>query len=312
MSVDPLGPSYVARTLELPSGAVATLVRHGARDDTRGAVLYLHGYVDYFFQTHVAEHFARRGYDFYAVDLRRCGRSLRPGDAKFFVADLTEWDEELDAAVEAIRADGHKTLVVLGSSTGGLAVLLWLARRPDLPVSAVILNSPWLDLQGPSIMRSVGTQLIYLVARVKPDLVLPQGIAPAYGDSVHVSAHGEWDFDTEWKPLRGAPMYAGVLAAVRRGQARLHQGLGLNMPILLLHSERSRLDVTDWDPVALTADIVLDVEQMKHWADRLGHDVTTAAVPGGIHDLFLSAPPAREIAFAAVDGFLDRVEPAGS
>ncbi len=311
MSVDPLGPSYVPRTLELPSGAIGTLVRHRAGEDTRGAVLYLHGYIDYFFHHHVAEHFAQRGYDFYAVDLRRCGRLLRPGDAKFYATDLAEWDEELDAAVDAIRADGHENLVMVGHSTGGLAMPLWLAQRRDLPVSALILNSPWLDLQAPWVMRTLGTQLVYLVARFKPDLVLPQGVSPAYGDSVHASAHGEWDYDTDWKPLRGAPMYAGVLAAVRRGQARVHQGLGLGMPILLLHSERSRLDVTDWEPAAQGADVVLDVEQMKQWADRLGPDVTTSVVPGGVHDLFLSAAPARAIAFAAVDGFLDRVESAG-
>ncbi|MEI2732077.1 MAG: alpha/beta hydrolase [Dermatophilaceae bacterium] len=311
MSVDPLGPSYVSRTLDLPSGAIGTLVRHRAGRDSRGAVLYLHGYIDYFFHGHLAEHFAQRGYDFYAVDLRRCGRSLRPGDAKFYATDLAEWDEELDAAVEAIRADGHENLVMVGHSTGGLAMPLWLAQRRDLPVSALILNSPWLDLQAPWVMRTLGTQLVYLVARFKPDLVLPQGVAPAYGDSVHASAHGEWDYDTDWKPLRGAPMYAGVLAAVRRGQARVHQGLGLGMPILLLHSERSRLDLTDWEPAAQGADVVLDVEQMKQWADRLGPDVTTSAVPGGVHDLFLSAGPARAIAFAAVDGFLDRVESAG-
>lgn len=308
MTLDPLGAAYVPRTLALRDGSVATLVRHAAATNTHGAVLYLHGYVDYFFQTHVAEHFAARGYDFYALDLRRCGRSLRPGDAKFYADDLGEWDEELDAAVEAIRADGHEQVSMLGSSTGGLALVLWLARRRGLPVPAVVLNSPWLDLQGPWFMRTIGTQLIGLIARVKPKLVLPQGISAAYGDSVHVSAHGEWDFDTEWKPLRGAPLYAGVLAAVRRGHAQVHRGLGLRMPILLMHSDHSRLDITDWQEQAQGADVVLDVEQMKRWSDRLGDDVTTVAIPGGLHDLFLSAAPAREAAFRAVDEFLDRVE----
>lgn len=310
MGGDPLGPAYVSRTLPMRDGSVATLVRHAAADNSRGAVLYLHGYVDYFFQTHVAEHLAARGYDFYAVDLRRCGRSLRPGDAKFYVDDLTQWDEELDAAVEAIRADGHDRITPLGSSTGGLALVLWLARRRELPVPAVVLNSPWLDLQGPWLMRTVGTQLVHLLARVKPDLVLPQGISPAYGDSLHASAHGEWDFDTEWKPLRGAPTYVGVLSAVRRGHARLHRGLGLPMPILLLHSSRSRLDVTDWAPEAQSADVVLDVEQMKHWAGRLGPNVTTLPIQGGVHDLFLSGPSARAEVFAALDRFLDEVDPA--
>ena len=55
---------------------VATLVRLRAAAPTRRAVLYLHGFVDYFFQTHLAEFFTERGYDFYALDLRKYGRSL--------------------------------------------------------------------------------------------------------------------------------------------------------------------------------------------------------------------------------------------
>ena len=49
---------------------VATLVRlpvPAGRTAARGAVLYVHGFIDYFFQRHMAEHFAAAGYAFYAV-----------------------------------------------------------------------------------------------------------------------------------------------------------------------------------------------------------------------------------------------------
>jgi len=42
---------------------------------TRGAVLYVHGFTDYFFQTGLADFFAARGLRFYALDLRKCGRA---------------------------------------------------------------------------------------------------------------------------------------------------------------------------------------------------------------------------------------------
>ena len=45
--------------------------------DTGRAVLYVHGYIDYFVQEHMAEAFAAHGYRFYAVELRKYGRSLR-------------------------------------------------------------------------------------------------------------------------------------------------------------------------------------------------------------------------------------------
>lgn len=307
-TVDPLGPEYQVRTLPLRGAAVATLVRRAAEPNTAGAVLYVHGYVDYFFQTHLAEHFTDLGYDFYAVDLRRCGRSMRPGDAPFYFDDLAVFDEELDTAVEQIRADGHHKITVLGSSTGGLVSILWLSRRGGaVPVEAVVLNSPWLDLQEPWFMRTFGTQLIYLLGQVMPTFVLPQGISPAYGPSLHADHHGEWQFNTDWKPLVGAPTYAGVVAAVRRGHARVHRGLNLRVPILVMHSDKSRLGLRSWVPEAQSADCVLDVKQMTRWAPKLGEDVTDLTIDGGLHDLFLSAEPVRAHAFEQMDRWLEQV-----
>lgn len=56
----------------------ATLVRRNEPEHDR-ALLYVHGWNDYFFQTHLADYWNRRGFDFYAIDLRRYGRNLRPG-----------------------------------------------------------------------------------------------------------------------------------------------------------------------------------------------------------------------------------------
>ena len=71
---------YVSTELPLPDAprmpgepddvkVVATLVRRDEPRRSRRAVLYVHGWNDYFFQTHLADEFAARGIDFYAVDL---------------------------------------------------------------------------------------------------------------------------------------------------------------------------------------------------------------------------------------------------
>ena len=58
----------------------------------------MHGWNDYFFQTHLADAFADLGFDFYALDLRRYGRSLRLGQLRGFITDLDDYGPELDAA----------------------------------------------------------------------------------------------------------------------------------------------------------------------------------------------------------------------
>lgn len=304
---DILGPGYTSRTFFLRDDEVATLVHHPAAENTRGAVLYVHGFADYFFQTHVAEHFVQRGFDFYALDLRRYGRSLRPGDIPFFTRDLTEYYEELDLAVEQIRRDDHGSLVILAHSTGGLIAPLWLHDRQPEGVEALILNSPWLDLQGTWFRRTIGTWLIRAIGRVRPYAEIPAGVGPVYGESLHGDHHGEWAFDPVWKPVKGSTVRVGWLRAVRRGHARLHRGLDLRMPVLVMHSDKSRLGLKEWSPVAMRTDTVLDIAHIARWSTAIGRHVTTTRIEDGMHDLFLSKEPVRNQALTIMEEWLDNL-----
>ncbi|MBK7822873.1 MAG: hypothetical protein IPJ61_17895 [Tessaracoccus sp.] len=78
----PEEPTYA---LEPENSLVATLVRHDA-PRYPSALLYLHGWKDYFFQTHLADEIDGPGYDFYALDLAataaRCGLSSSPATSR--------------------------------------------------------------------------------------------------------------------------------------------------------------------------------------------------------------------------------------
>ncbi|MET0234537.1 MAG: alpha/beta hydrolase [Kibdelosporangium sp.] len=296
---------FEARTLPLAGGKFATLVRVPA-DEARGAILYVHGFADYFFQRHVAEHFTAQGYDFYAIDLRYYGRSLRDGDTPNFVLDIAEYYEELDAAVEMMRQDGHDRLTVMAHSTGGLITPLWLDARKEHPVDALILNSPWFELAEPWPARTIGTALIKGVGRIAPKLMLRKGLGGVYGHSIHKSHHGEWDFDLRMKPIEAFPVLAGWLRAIRIGHAKLQRGLDVRVPVLVLHSSRSWLRAKAWGPDAMTADTVLDVADMIKYGPRLGKRVTLVEIPDGMHDLFLSAEPTRTRTLREIDSWLAR------
>jgi len=294
------------RSLHLADGAVATLVRRRAQQASCGAVLYVHGFADYFFQEHVAAHFTAQGFDFYGLDLRRYGRSLTEEDTPNFVADLAEHFVELDEAARIIRAeDGHQSLVVIGHSTGGLIAALWAhARRNDHVLDALVLNSPWLELAEPWIMQTLGTTVIDVIGRFAPKFLVRKGLGPVYGESIHRDYHGEWDFNLQWKPLAAFPVLAGWLRAVRRGQALLHRGLDVRVPVLVLRSDKSLSHQKHWVPEAMSADTVLDVAHMAQFGPRIGQKVTVVTVSNGMHDLFLSAEPVRNQALSEVDSWL--------
>ena len=298
---DVLGPGYEARTLALADddegAVVATLVRHrppGAQDRrTARAVLYLHGWNDYFFQTGLAEHWTGRGAAFYALDLRKYGRSLLPHQTPNYTDDLAVYDEELDAAVAAIREDlgASARIMVMGHSTGGLVAALWVRRRADV-VSGLVLNSPWLELTGSRVARHLSMPVVAQLARSRPRTPLVTLDPGFYPRSVLQGQGGEWTYDESWRPTPYFPVRPGWLQAVLRGHAEVARGLDLEVPVLMAASRRSILS-TRWREEMRRADTVLDVDLLARRAVLLGPLVTVVRVDGGLHDLTLSAPEPR-------------------
>jgi alpha-beta hydrolase superfamily lysophospholipase len=283
---DALLPGFEARILEFPDDydgrALATLLRLPTGDARRGAVLYVHGFVDYFFQRHMAERFAAEGYAFHALDLRKYGRSLLPQQHANFCKDLAEYDAELSAAIDAIGAP----VLLVGHSTGGLICSLYAARgaRRD-QVRALWLNSPFFDWNVTPVKRA---QLGFaaLLGQAFPFLNDPKGLRREYGRSLHREFGGEWDYDLRLKPLLGFPVYFGWVGAVLAGQAKVHAGLEIACPVLCMHSDE--------------ADIVLDWRHIAKWGRTLGPRATVLAFPGGLHDLVLSRAEVREAVFAGL------------
>lgn len=302
---------FESATLSFPAdeeGPVdATLVRLRAQQPTGRAVLYLHGFNDYFFQAHVAERFVERGYDFYALDLRKHGRSIRIGQTPNFCRDLRVYYAEIDAAIALIAgSEDHNWLLLYGHSTGGLTASLYAndgAQRAQ--VSALFLNSPFFDLNLSAWRRRQAAIACRIGGRL-PRFPLGRGLGSLYGQSIHRAHRGEWEFNLEWKPLDSFPNYAGWLRAVVQGQQRLQAGLRIACPVLVMHSARS-LHALNWSDEYYAADAVLDVEHMRRYAPGLGHDVAVVAIEGGMHDLTLSRPPVREQVFDALFGWLNRL-----
>ena len=303
---DLLGAPYAATTYELAPDSegpvVATLVHRPALEPTGRAVLHVHGFADYFFQAVAADHWVARGYDFYALDLRKCGRSLLPHQRAHYVASLDEYYEELDRAWADVTAD-HEDVVVSAHSTGGLTCSLWLHDRGHRP-AGVFLNAPWLDMQGPALMRHLVMPAIGRLGRRRPTREVPRSVSGFYARSLHRDHEGEWDFDLTLKPVASFPVYAGWLRAIRAGQARVAAGLDVRAPILVACSTRSGHPASMADPAVISTDIVLDVEQIRRRAPLLGGHVTVAMIEGALHDVTLSAEPVRKIVFEELDTFL--------
>ncbi len=310
-------PGYWQHTMTLgpdPDGEgdlVATLVRAGEDKLGGHAVLLVHGFTDYFFHTEVADAFTDRGFAFYALDLHKCGRSWREGQTPHFTTDLARYDTELERALDIVAAaTGGAKVLVYGHSAGGLIVSLWLDRlqrrgaTAAKRVNGLVLNSPWLDLQGHTVLRTVGTAAIAAVSRFRKKLVVRSPTEGGYGTSLHRDYHGEFDYDLNWKPVGGFPVTFGWIHAIRRGHARLHRGLDVGVPNLILRSDHSVREVPDPEAIQ-RGDAVLDVKQIARWAGCIGNRTTAVPIADAKHDVFLSLAEPRAAAFRELAHWLD-------
>jgi alpha-beta hydrolase superfamily lysophospholipase len=309
---------YRQRTIPLgpdPDGEgeiVATLIRRGQPAPAKHAVLAVHGYTDYFFNAELADAFIARGFAFYALDLRKCGRSWREGQTPHFTTDLARYDDELECAAALIAEEtAAAKILAYGHSAGGLIMPLWLDRlrrrgaTSTLGIGGLVLNSPFFDLHGPAIMRATVTSAAMRAAsRLGSKRVIRGTTDGGYGTSLHRDYGGEFDYNLAWKPLGGFPVTVGWIHAVRRGQAQLHRGLDVGVPNLILRSDKSIPETKD--PATMQrGDAVLDVAHIARWAGCVGNRTTIVPVADARHDVFLSLAEPRQVAYRELFAWLD-------
>jgi alpha-beta hydrolase superfamily lysophospholipase len=305
---DAMLPGFESLTLHLPDDydgpVVATLVRRRAEVPSRTAVLYVHGFIDYFFQAHLAQQVIDHGCNFYALDLRKYGRSLRADERHpNLCQDVAEYFAEISAAMSILtEAEDNTSVVLMGHSTGGLVVSLYAhGRTYRSRVSAVVLNSPFFDFNAsPSTKR--GLRLLGALGGLAPFLSI-KPITPIYAQSLLRDYHGEWLFDTRLKPVHGFPVYFGWLRAIQRAQTQVRNGLAIACPVLVMHSDKS-VDGEAWTPDFQAGDGVLNVADMRAAVSHLGPSVTEVEIRDGLHDLALSRVDVRERFFEELFGWL--------
>ena len=287
------------------------------------AFLAVHGWNDYFYQTELARYVDSIGGAFYAVDLRKYGRSLREGQTFGYIRNFDEYDDELHICHDLIYEElGPKVpLVLYGHSTGGLACALWADRHPGA-ADGLVLNSPWLEYHGSTGMRQAGAPVVEVLARTSPTVVLPTAEDDFYQraltawrpdpDAEAVPGHEGsddpfwttgWNPNPEFRTGSGAPVRPGWLSAVLNGHARVAAGLDVGCPILVLTSARS-LTGNAWSEDFRAVDSVLDVKQIWERVPELGSHTTLVKLDDAVHDVTFSRREVRERAFEEIGRFL--------
>lgn len=258
-------------------------------------VLYIHGFSDYFFQEHMMTYFTDCGINFYAIDLRKCGRSFLPHQHQNYCKSMREYFPELDLGIEHIlKVNAQTSIYLIGHSTGGL-LISYYAKAGLLrnKVKGLLLNSPFFGFNLPFYKKLVIGMVSKRKAHKEP-FSYSSGVASVYGKSLHSEYAGEWSFNLKWKPILPLPVFYAWISAVYRAQQFIQEKPNLgNLPILLLRSKvsSSKYKVTN---LTTKSDVILNVKDMTKVGLKLSNQVTQVIVEDGLHDLVLSPKAIRE------------------
>ena len=310
-----LEKDFTNQTLELKDDyegkVIAVLTSCNANTGNRKSIIYIHGYIDYFFHPHVAEKFIENGFDFYALDLRKYGRSWLPHQRKNYCKSLTEYFEEITVAINLICEKSNSSvcppIYLLGHSTGGLTTCNYANfGEQKNKVSGLILNSPFLDFYDSEFKKNFTLAACNVFSLFTDYGYVINMLSPVYVQSTHKNFEGEWDFDLKWKYTQGFPTYFKWILAADEGHEKLRKYSNLQVPVLVMHSSDST-KLSKFSEQAMRKDIVLDVEDIKKRGAKLGNQVTILEVKDAIHDIFLSKKEVREKAFEEMFNWLSEI-----
>jgi alpha-beta hydrolase superfamily lysophospholipase len=284
--------------------AIATLIRRLFPAKTAKAVLYIHGFNDYFFQKEMALQFNEHHFNFYALDLRKYGRSYMPHQKFNDIRDIRAYFEEITDALRIIHNEGNREVLLLGHSTGGLIITLYAKEYKGSKLfQGIILNSPFFKFNV-SPLQKFFIPIAAFLGKFFPRIKVSGGFTEAYGIALHKDYNGEWDYNLLWKPNVAPKVNLGWIRAINTAQEDLRKNLLITKPILILHADKSLTD-TQNELLVKSSDVILNVNDIKELANTIQGDVEVVAVEGGIHDLLLSSKTVREQVYQIIFRWID-------
>lgn len=283
----------------------STIVRKLCNTPSTKAFLYIHGFNDYFFQSEMGERFVDSGYNFYAVDLRRYGRSKEPWQYPFNIRNQKEYFADIDSALVQMRKDGNTDITLGGHSTGGLTVAYFGAEKGDqVGVDRIVTDSPFLEWNFNSFMRNIAAPTIGFFGKIFKNAKIKQGHCDGYAYSLLKEYYGEWTYNTDWKMVYSPPVTASWVGAINTAQSKLmKKAKNIKVPILVMHSSR-KIDGCNYTPEFQTGDAVLDPFMLQKRGEKLGTVRVVCAIDSGLHDLILSKERARDTAYDSIFSFI--------
>ncbi len=285
-------------------GEVSAAVEYSILPEADTAVLYIHGYMDYFFQHHLAAFFIDREISFYAIELRKYGSSIKKHQHENYLKNITEYDEEMSIVLNKIKKDGHSKIILNGHSTGGLTATHYaLHGEYKHLVSGVILNSPFLEFNIPKVIKFI-LPIVTPLAHLFPYFKFTK-LPSVYTESLHQNHKGRWNFNLKYKPIPSFTTYLGWLRAILKAQKKIQKQKIETMPCIIFHSDKSCFGTT-WNNLMFSSDAVLNVDDIAFFGRKIYPNADIIEIKNAVHDIVLSSDEVIDVYFTKISAWLKK------
>jgi alpha-beta hydrolase superfamily lysophospholipase len=283
----------------------ATLIYQTVPDASK-AILYIHGFNDYFFNEAFAQKFIENGYSFFAIDLHHYGRNLTPNSKPYYFQDIKEFDEEISLAIRTIKKDFNiQHLTLYGYSQGALIATLYAYNYNT--IDRLILDSAFFDFYFDPWIENIALPVVAFLGKWFPTFKISSTSPNVFAQSLHQSFNGEWEFDLNLKSTHtNAPIYLGWIHAIYEAQQIIHNKIDLNIPVLSVYSNVSYKEDSpkEWH---FKGDIVLDVKDIKRYSNHLNANASLTAhkvILDAMHGVTFSKELVRQKAYDEIFNWL--------
>lgn len=285
---------YETKYTEHTDGTKTMLTFKEHPDNTK-ALVWIHGFNDYFFHFHVADKLLQNGFNIYAITLRGYPKPGADRRYLFYIDDISKYIEEIDLQIEWILSRKHPDKIILyGHSKGGLISTAYAdeGKYKDR-LNALVLNAPFFDFYDSSFKEFFLQHIVPLIAKGIPGFVLQ------YGNDQHISEPDYYQdllsryyFDQNRKLTYPKHVFAGLIRAVSKYHKKIqNKEIQIKIPILVQVSKHSSMSC---DGPEHKTDCVLDVSEIKKYSQLIGDSVQLIEYENAIHDVFLSEDPVVE------------------
>lgn len=308
-------PKYEARYVDqgeqFDGPCRSTIVRLRTKKPSKKGFLYIHGFNDYFFQAEMGERFVDSGYHFYAVDLRRYGRSKEPWQYPYNIRDMRKYYDDIDSAIVQMKRDGVTDITLGGHSTGGLTVIAYgVDKGNDVPVKRIVTDSPFLAWNFDGFFRNFLIPTVRDISVLVKNAKIKQGHCDGYAYSLLKEYDGEWTYNTDWKMIYSPPVTTSWVGQIQSTQNKVKKHADrLAVPVLIMHSSR-KVDGCNFEPDFRYGDAVLDPFMIRERGLQIKkkskYPVQVCAIDSGLHDLILSLKPHRDEAYRTIFQFINK------